>query len=322
MREHGTQPRRRAAAIAALALAAAAASPGRTAAADADADAYRRILEQRSPAVVTVRFVLDIQLGGTMGGAMGDRGQEVETEISGVVIDPSGLVLCSNTLIGGFAGLMGRLMGGGSELQITATPKDIEILVGDSTQGLPARLVARDTDLDLAWLRLAEPPASPLAAIDLATGAAARVGDPFVAVRRLDKLFARAPALVEGRIGGAPTKPRRLWVPAAQTAGHGLPVFDTAGELIGVTVMQFPDDDGLTAGGGMAAMLQSTRLEEVLSAVILPASEVARATELAREIEAQRAGDEGVEAAADREDADQDADIEADPAPAPTEPGG
>ena len=64
MREHGTHPRRRAAAIAALVLSAAAAAPGRTAAAEADAEAYRRILAERSPAVVTIRFVLDIQLGG------------------------------------------------------------------------------------------------------------------------------------------------------------------------------------------------------------------------------------------------------------------
>lgn len=323
MRDHETHPRRRAAAIAAIALAAAAAAPGRAQAAEADAEAYRRILEQRSPAVVTVRFVLDIQLGGTMGGAMGDQGQEIETEISGVVIDPSGLVLCSNTLIGGFAGLMGRLMGGGSEFEISATPKDIEILAGDSTEGLPARLVARDTDLDLAWLRLAGPPPSLLPAIDLATGAAARVGDPFVAVRRLDKVFARAPAVIDGRIGGEVTKPRRLWVPAAQTAGYGLPVFGAGGELLGITVMQFPDDANL-GGGAMAAMWQSTRLEEVLSAVILPASEVARATELAREIEAQRPAGGGAEEAAEPE-AEPETESEAEPeteAGAPAEPGG
>lgn len=288
MREQRTHRSRRAAAAAAWMLAAVAlAAP----AGAADPEAYRRVLEERSAAVVTVRFVLDIQLGGTMGGAMGDRGQEVETEISGVVIDPSGLVLCSNTLIGGFAGLMGRMMGGGNEFEISATPKDIEILIGEKPRGVPARLVARDTDLDLAWLRLVEPPAEPLPAVDLSSGATARIGDPFIAVRRLDKMFARAPALIEGRIGGETAKPRRLWVTASPTAGHGLPVFAANGELLGVTVMQFPDDDAL-AGGGMAAMLQSTRLEEVLQAVILPASEVARATELAREIEAQRAPDE------------------------------
>lgn len=298
MRDQRTDRRRSAVAAAVLLLlAAAAAAPGRCAADEAGAEAYRSILEQRSPAVVTVRFVLDIQLGGTVGGAMGDRGQEVETEISGVVVDPAGLVLCSNTLMGGFAGLMGRLMGGGAEFEISATPKNIEVLVGDSTEGLPARLVARDTDLDLAWLRLEEAPASALAAIDLSAGVPAHVGQQFVAVRRFDKIFARAPGLIEGRIGGEVVKPRRLLVPAAQTSAHGLPVFDLAGDLIGVTVLQFPDDETL-ASGGMAAMWQSTRLAEVLSAVILPAAEVARATELAREIEAERsAGEEATEPA-------------------------
>jgi S1-C subfamily serine protease len=264
-----------------------------TAAADATEEAYRRVLAERAPAVVTVRFVLKFELGGTMGGAMGGEGQEVDGEISGVVVDPGGLVLCSNTLLGGFAGLIGRLMGGGDDFEISATPDDLEVLVGDATAGLPARLVARDTDLDLAWLQIETPPAG-LAAIDLGAGVPARIGEPFVAVRRLDKVFARAPALIEGRIGGETAKPRRLWVPAAPAfGGHGLPVFNVQGALLGVTVMQFPDADEGSGGGPMAMMLESSRLEEVLSAVILPASEVARATALAREMAAERAAAEG-----------------------------
>jgi hypothetical protein len=245
-----------------------------------------------------VRYVLKIELGGTMGGAMGGDGQETEGEISGVVVDPGGLVLCSNTLLGGFANLLGRLMGAGSDFEISATPEDIEVLVGDSTEGLSARLVARDSDLDLAWVQIDEPPAG-LAAIDLGAGVPAKIGEPFVAVRRMDKVFARAPALIEGRIGGETTKPRRLWVPAASPfGGHGLPVFNTEGALLGVTVMQFPDAEDTGGAGPMASLVQSARLEEVLSAVILPAREVERATALAREMAAERAaaGEEEAEA--------------------------
>ena len=305
MRDPENRRRATAAALAAALLAAGAAAPA--AAAEADEAAFRRVLAERAPAVVTVRFVLKIELGGTMGGAMGGEGQEAEGEISGVVVDPGGLVLCSNTLLGGFANLLGRLMGGGSDFEVKATPTDLEVLIGDATEGLPARLVARDSDLDLAWLQIETPPAA-LASIDLATGVPARVGEPFVAVRRLDKVFARAPALIEGRIGGETTKPRRLWVPAAsQFGGHGLPVFNGEGALLGITVMQFPDADDAGGGGPMAMMLESSRLEEVLSAVILPASEVARATALARELAAERApaaGEGGEPEAAPGEDAE------------------
>jgi S1-C subfamily serine protease len=278
-----------AAGLAAMLLAAPAAPAAAAAAAEPGASAYREVLATRAPAVVTVRYVLKIELGGTMGGAMGGDGQETEGEISGVVVDPGGLVLCSNTLLGGFANLLGRLMGAGSDFEISATPEDIEVLVGDSTEGLSARLVARDSDLDLAWVQIDEPPAG-LAAIDLGAGVPAKIGEPFVAVRRMDKVFARAPALIEGRIGGETTKPRRLWVPAASPfGGHGLPVFNTEGALLGVTVMQFPDAEDTGGAGPMASLVQSARLEEVLSAVILPAREVERATALAREMAAERA---------------------------------
>ena len=311
--------------IAAPAAPAAAAGPG--------ADAYQAVLARRAPAVVTVRYVLKIELGGTMGGAMGGEGQESEGEISGVVVDPRGLVLCSNTLLGGFAGLLGRLMGG-SDFEISATPEDIEVLVGDSTEGLSAKLVARDSDLDLAWVQIDDPPEG-LAAVDLGAGVPAKVGEPFVAIRRMDKIFARAPALIEGRIGGETTKPRRLWVPAASPfGGHGLPVFNADGALLGVTVMQFPDTEDAGGAGPMASLMQSARLEEVLSAVILPAREVERATALAREMAAERAASGEAEEGEHAEESDlaeesepeaepqaepEDGDADAEPAP-DTEP--
>lgn len=65
-------------------------------------------------------------------------------------------------------------------------------------------------------------------------------------------------------------------------------MFNAADELLGVTVMQAPDAADLGAGGPIAHLWQSSRLQDVLSAVILPASEVARATALARETVAAR----------------------------------
>ena len=42
-------------------------------------------------------------------GGMGD--QESDSEVTGVMIDPKGLVLCSNTQLGGFTGIMKQFMG-------------------------------------------------------------------------------------------------------------------------------------------------------------------------------------------------------------------
>lgn len=294
-------------AIVALTLAVAlTGSPAPPAAAQEDGgNLYRRVLEQHAEAVVTIRFVLAVEVGG-MSGMMGD-GQEIETEITGLVIDPGGLIVCSNTQIGGFAGLLSRLMGSG-DLDISATPDDIEVLIGDATEGVPARLVARDSELDLAWLQIEEPGDTEFAAVDLEASVAAEIGEPFVALRRMDKVYARAPALLEGRIGGAVTKPRRLYIPAtAAFDGYGLPVFNARGELLGVTVVQFPEEEE-TTGGGMAAMFQSARMQEMLAATILPAAEVSRATGLARDQAARSTGGEDGEGESDESDAAADGD--------------
>ena len=80
-----------------------------------------------------------------------------------MVIDPKGLILCSNLQLTGMAGaFMGMGMGRGG-----AVPTNIRVLIGDDTQGLKAKLLARDSELDLAWIELTEPAPKPLAAVDL-----------------------------------------------------------------------------------------------------------------------------------------------------------
>lgn len=228
-------------------------------AAQADEADYAKLSAEKSPACVMVKFVLKIK------GAAGEMDNESET--NGVMIEPDGLVLCSNSQLGG-----GPLMRPG----VQATPTEIKILVGDDTQGLDARLVARDSDLDLTWLRIKQPGERKFAAIDLTRSAAPKLGERLYTLVRLGKYFDRAVVLREIRLGGETKKPRHLYVPSASVGGLGLPIFSAAGEFVALSVVQLPDAEELQNATSMTAYAGG-------NGILLPAAEVAKATQRAKE---------------------------------------
>ena len=241
----------------------------------ADESEYQKWLEQKSPTLVTIKFVLKVKMGGMMGGD-----QENDSEITGVMIDPKGLVLCSNTQLGGFTGVMRRFMGrmGGN---ITATPTDIKVLVGDDTEGLKAKLLARDSELDLAWVQIEEPGDAKFDHCDFTKAARPTIGQRLFAVRRMGKFFDRVAAVSEGRVGGITTKPRDLYVPGGNLAtGLGLPVFTTDGTVVGVGIMQMPDAEDAEMNP-MSMLGNIFNMQDMMGGLILPAAEVVKATKRA-----------------------------------------
>jgi len=242
-----------------------------------------KVLAERAPAVVTVQVVVQIKMGGEMGSALGEK-QEFQTEASCVAIDPKGLVLCSNTVLGGYMSVVQRAMGG--KVEMTATPTQIKVFVADDPKPLEAKLLVRDSDLDLAWLQVTAPEGRTFAYVDLARSATPKVGDPFIAVRRLDKYFDRTPTVYEGKIGGTIKKPRTLYVPTATAESSlGLPALSPAGEVLGILVLQFPDSgsDLGDSGGPFGRLETSARVQELVRGFILPAADVLKATKRATE---------------------------------------
>jgi len=269
---------------------------------DAEAE-YGRWMAEKAPALVTVKYVLKVKMGGMFGG--GDD-EETDSEITGVVIDPSGLVLCSNTQLGGVFSMMGQFMGP-MAAGMTITPTDIKVLVGDDTEGIEAKLVARDTELDLAWVRISEPGERKFAACDLARSAEAKIGHRLFGVRRMGKYFDRAVTVSECRVGGITKKPRELYVPSGAVSGAaGLPLFNAEGLPVGIVVMQMPDTEGEEANplsmlGGLLGMQDS------FGGLILPAAEVVKATKRALETAAAKekeAAESATTQKADAEDED------------------
>lgn len=244
-----------------------------------DGGDYERLLKDKSAVLVTVKYVLKMKMGGFGGDS------ENESELTGVMIDPKGLVLCSNTQFGGFGGLL-RSMGGPGDF--SATPTEIKVLVGDDTEGLEAELMARDTELDLAWVRIKEPGERTFASVDLTKSSRPKLGQRLVSVSRLGKFFDRVPYVSSARVGGLASKPRELFIPSGSIGGLGLPIYAEDGTTVGVSVVQFPDagDDG---GSGPGNFMRLMTGGGAVNTLILPAETVVKATQRAREVGAKPA---------------------------------
>ena len=87
--------------------------------------------------------------------------------------------------------LMGSMGGGSGQppVEITTEPTDVKIRLSNGRE-LPAKIVLRDEDLDLAFLRPTTKPETPLVALDLTDAAKPALLDQVLVLSRL------------GRVGG------------------------------------------------------------------------------------------------------------------------
>lgn len=244
---------------------------------------FAKLTEAKSPAIVTIKFVLKISMGGS--------DEERETEIAGVMIDPEGMVMASNLQLGGVSEAMRSFMSAGMSM----TPKDIKVLVGEDTEGVEAKLVARDSELDLAWVQITAKPDKPYAAIDFSAGSKATQGQTLYSLERLGKFFDRTPTVNSFQVGAIVSKPRKLFVPSQRIgSGLGTPIFSDDMSVVGVTVLQLPSKEELEAEQGMMGASRG------VGEVILPSVDVASAIKKAKEAAASgKPVDEPAPAAAD-----------------------
>lgn len=264
------------------------AAPGAAPAAmhgDETAAAYKRLADEAGPALVSVKFILKFE-GGDQFGMGGDDGREME--VTALMIEPTGLVLCSNTKMGGFAAMMGMFGGPGG---MNANPTDVKVLAGDDTEGLKARVLARDTDLDLCWVQIDDEKAKgkTFKHVDLKAtpDSPAAIGDKLMTVQRRGKFFDRALVVSEGRVGGLARKPRPLIIPSGVEGDLGMPMFTPEGKVVGLTVLQMPSREDME-GGDMSDMFEMGGGGPVM---VLPAEEVAKATERGKALGATTGGD-------------------------------
>ncbi len=241
---------------------------------------YQALMAEKAPAIVTIKYILKSE-GGMMG-----RGGDQEMEIHGVMIEGGGLVLVSAT----------DLLGIGARFGQPGKPTEMKVLVGEDTQGVETKFLARDSELDLAWLQIEKAPEKPYAFVDLSVSTTPAVGESIFALHRLGKFYDRAIHVVEGKLGGVTKKPRHILLGSLGMFGSfGIPVFDKAGKSVGVTSLILPEADEMEGmgGGGMFGGMG----DAMTTPMILPAADVLAATKRAKETAAKAPAEEAKPAA-------------------------
>ncbi len=246
-----------------------------------DAAALQAAIDRIAPSIVTIKCLIKMNMGGAGGGG-GE--QEIDTELTGAVISSAGLVLCSNTQLGGIGAMVMKMLGGRVPgLSMTTDVTDVKVLWGPEDEELEAELVARDADLDLAWVRIKASDKT-FPAIDFSQAATPTLGQRLVGVRRMGKHFDRAAVVFLGTTCGVLEKPRALWAVQEQvTQGLGLPLFTLDGNPVGVVITQTPELEGGGGGGfnPLSMMGSISGMQEGMSGLVLPAADLLKATEKA-----------------------------------------
>jgi hypothetical protein len=209
---------------AALSVSAPAVLPAQTA--DERATA-RALVEKRQTAVVMVLATLKMRA--PTGGR--ENARDVSVQANGTVLEPNGLTVLSLSALEPGSLLSGRGRGG----EITSETADLRIRTADDRE-LPARVVLRDADLDLVYIRPVDPPTSPMASVDAPTSTPALL-DLVIVLRRAPEVLGWKTYASFAYVQMATEKPQPYLLigPGDSIAGgFGFPIFDAKGGFVGI----------------------------------------------------------------------------------------
>jgi hypothetical protein len=234
----------------------------------------RQVVTKWQSAVVTVQLVVRTTM--SMPGEASDK-KEDKVETTGTIIDPSGLTVVSLSAVSP-GDMVSRIMYQDmSGVKITSDITDLKLLLSDG-QTLPGAVVLRDKDLDLAFIRPKQKPASSLPSVDLSAPSMPQLLDDTITLYRLGTVGSRSIAACVDRVQAIIEKPRTLYSQGLQamSASLGSPVFAMDANPIGILVMR-------TLPGGMSSgSRMSTGIGGMgMMYVVLPAADVADAAKQA-----------------------------------------
>ena len=232
----------------------------------------RKTLQTYDKAIISLNAVLKFEAKGAEGVAISGLDQEHKSQCAATVIDPSGLAVTSLTNLNpqramGKGGKIKINRGGTTmTLELDCQIQEVKYRLIDGTD-VPARVVLKDEDLDLAFLAPQKPldaaTQAKIAAISLSDAApsAAMLDSTFV-ISRTDESMNYIPTLNVGRIVAIVAKPRSCYMTSQGTLGG--PVFDEHGKILGLVCRCVrPEDEEGNAKANVGPL-------------ILPAADVAK----------------------------------------------
>jgi hypothetical protein len=209
----------------------------------------RDVVKKRGDAVIMVLATIKLRIN--IGGR--EQSSDQATQANATILDGTGLTVLSLSSLQPddiMSRTLSQRVGAGTKVDVTSEPSDIRMHLADGRE-LAARLVLRDEDLDLAFIRPTEAPGTPLTFVD-AAGATPAILDPVMLLQRTNEATGWLAAASLGNIQLVIDKPRTYYqvaIPTLGGTGLGSPVFDLAGHFVGVVVLRNTGSRGTASPG-------------------------------------------------------------------------
>jgi len=195
---------------------------------------HKQLLEKVASSIVTVRVVMKYEF------KSGDESETSEQKFSmqGAIVSSDGLILLSAMPL--TAESLKQMMGIEAEQEerfdFKLTPQSFKVIFGTESKEYEATLVATDSQLGLAFLKIKDLEGRVLNPIQF-KDTPLTIGQELYTVSRLPKGFDYAPYFSSGRVIGEVSKPRRAFLMEGNISELGLPVYTLTGEAVGVAVL-------------------------------------------------------------------------------------
>ena len=209
----------------------------------------RDVVKKRGDAVIMVLATIKLRIN--IGGR--EQSSDQATQANATILDDTGLTVLSLSSLQPdelMSRTLSQRVSAGTKVDVTSEPSDIRMHLADGRE-LAAKLVLRDEDLDLAFIRPTEAPAVPLTFVDSA-GATPAILDPVMLLQRTSEATGWLAAASLGNIQLVIDKPRTYYqvaIPTMGGTGLGSPVFDFAGHFVGVIVLRNTGSRGTASPG-------------------------------------------------------------------------
>jgi S1-C subfamily serine protease len=243
----------------------------------------KKVFAEQQDSVIWISVVAKISLqaeGGKEAVNIPDREQKNET--LGTFIDSTGLAVTALSSIDPsreYNGREVRTRDGVVKIEANVVLKEVRVTMPDGTE-IPADVVMRDVDLDLAFLRIKsgakEAKGVSFKSVDLKNAATVNVSDDIITISRNDEVLNRVASVSRGQITSVTKKPREFL--RATGANLGCPTFTPDGKLVGIAVNR-------TVRG------KSSQTVIIPSADVLEIAEQARAAKPAAEEKPKKSDD-------------------------------
>lgn len=211
-------------------------------AADEATIAAKKIFAEKQDSVVWVSAVAKVSFSadGAKDLPVNLPDQEQKVEALATIIDSSGLLVAALSQVDPARNVTGRefRMGGSTvKIEAAATLKEFKVVMPDGAE-IPAEIVMKDADLDLAFIRIKttskEAKGVTFKALDLKDGAPGNVAEDVITLWRMDEVLNRVPSVARGQVTAVTKKPREFL--RATGATQGCPTFAVNGKLVGIGV--------------------------------------------------------------------------------------